>query len=93
MEQAGIPAAFLNISLSQEEYRDVMAGTRAGAYKILYVAPERLLTESFLALTRSLKVAMVTVDEAALYLAMGPGFPPELSADRAVSSGSRSDRW
>ncbi|NLN47310.1 MAG: RecQ family ATP-dependent DNA helicase, partial [Clostridiaceae bacterium] len=76
LEQAGIPAAFLNSSLSQEEYRDVMARTRAGEYKILYVAPERLLTDSFLALTRSLEISMVTVDEAHCISQWGQDFRP-----------------
>ena len=42
LEKAGVPAAFLNSSLSAMEWRAVYDGLRQGAYRLLYVAPERL---------------------------------------------------
>ncbi|MCI5845859.1 MAG: DEAD/DEAH box helicase, partial [Oscillospiraceae bacterium] len=45
--QVGIPAAYINSSMSAEDYQTVMFHARQGAYRILYVAPERLQTESF----------------------------------------------
>ena len=46
---AGIHAAFLNSSLSAVQYRKALQLAKEGRYKIIYVAPERLMTEEFLA--------------------------------------------
>ncbi len=64
LRQAGIPAACINSTQSSEEFFSIMNGAGNGAYKLIYVAPERLLTESFMRLAMSVPVAMVTVDEA-----------------------------
>ena len=62
--QSGVPAAYINSSLSQEEYFDVIDRVRRGAYKLLYVAPERLLTDGFLNLAKKMRISMLAVDEA-----------------------------
>ena len=64
LRDAGIPAACLHSNLTQQEYFDTLDAIRAGAVRLIYAAPERLLTESFLSLTESVAVAMVAVDEA-----------------------------
>ena len=43
----GITAAFLNSSMEEAEYRDTAYQAACGAYKILYVAPERLQAPGF----------------------------------------------
>lgn len=62
--QVGIPAAYINSSMTLEDYQMVMFQARQGRYRILYVAPERLQTESFLAFAARASIQMVTVDEA-----------------------------
>ena len=74
--QSGIKAAYLNSSLTAGQYTRVLANARAGAYKIIYVAPERLLTEDFLLLAANMAVAMVTVDEAHCVSQWGQDFRP-----------------
>ncbi len=64
LKQSGMPAAYINSSQTSEEYFAVMKGARSGAYKLIYVAPERLLTESFLRFASSADISMITVDEA-----------------------------
>ncbi len=64
LKQAGISAACINSTQSSEEFFSIMNGARNGIYKLIYVAPERLLTESFMRFAMSVKVSMVTVDEA-----------------------------
>ena len=49
-----------------------------GQYKIIYVAPERLLTDRFLELACTAPIDLLAVDEAHCVLAMGAGFPPQL---------------
>ena len=53
--QAGIRAAYLNSSLTYPQYRKALANACAGVYKIIYVAPERLLTEEFLAFSHRVR--------------------------------------
>lgn len=64
LHQVGIAAAYINSSISSEEFFDTMYGAQQGRYRILYVAPERLMTESFLRLAEYVPISMVAVDEA-----------------------------
>ena len=64
LEQAGLPAAFLNSSQTAAEQREVFWGLKAGAYKLLYVAPERLTADHFLAMIREVELSLIVVDEA-----------------------------
>lgn len=84
LTEAGIPAVFLNSSLSFEQLRSTYAKASAGQYKLLYVAPERLETESFLSLTARVPVSLLAVDEAHCISQWGAGFPPKLSENRGV---------
>ena len=62
--QSGVPAAFINSSLTYSQYLEVFRRASNGAYKIIYVAPERLVTDEFIAFAERSRIAMVTVDEA-----------------------------
>lgn len=64
LHQIGIPSASINSGMTLEEFRNVMYYARCGAFKILYVAPERLMTESFLRFSNEVLISMITVDEA-----------------------------
>ena len=77
LKSAGVPAAYINSSLTSEQIRTVYARTRKGAYKLIYVAPERLETNSFLSLMQEMDVSFLAVDEAHC-ISLGTGLPPEL---------------
>lgn len=76
LNEAGVSAAFMNSSLSENAFYETVRKARQGLYKIIYVAPERLLTEGFLALARDVEISMVTVDEAHCISQWGQDFRP-----------------
>ena len=77
MRANGIPAAYINSTLSIEEKRQVKNQLDQGALKLLYVAPERLFTGNFIEYLKTLKIQLIAIDEAHCVSSWGHHFRPE----------------
>lgn len=75
LRASGIAATFLNSTLNKDEAKARLRGLDRGEYRLLYVAPERLMLQGMLQSARNWKIKLIAIDEGALHQRMGTRLP------------------